>query len=155
MRSIGAPSRHKIAKIDELIKNPRWLPVAILKIKFRHLFPNLWSICAQTCSAATRQLDRNELKSCQSEIQDGHHSHHLKNLFWTSRKPQADQVETNNVLHNIFDNKNIHFRSKTSQKQSVWVSFSTGYYEDVYPNTAFCNETPIGLPRKMPIMKPL
>ena len=45
---------------------------AILIINFRHLFPNLWSLWAETCSVATGWLlDRNELKLCRSEIQDG------------------------------------------------------------------------------------
>ena len=62
----------------------------ILKINFRHLFPNFWSIWVETCSVATGQLlDRNELKSCRSEIQDGHHSCHFENLFWTSCKSQG------------------------------------------------------------------
>ena len=35
---------------------------AILKINFRHLFPNLWSIWVKTCSVATGKfLDQNEL----------------------------------------------------------------------------------------------
>ena len=65
---------------------------AILKINSRHRFPNLWSIWTETCSVATGQhLDRNELKSCPSEIQDGRYSRHLENLFWTSsQKPQGE-----------------------------------------------------------------
>ena len=45
---------------------------AIWKFNFRHLFPNLWSLWAKTCSVATGwHLDQNKLKSCRSEIQDG------------------------------------------------------------------------------------
>ena len=66
----------------------------ILKVSFWHLFPNLWSILAETCSVVTGQLlDQTELKPCRSEIKDGRHSRHsryFKNLFWTSRKPQGE-----------------------------------------------------------------
>ena len=45
---------------------------AILKINFRHLFSNLRSFWAKTCSLATGWLlDRNKLKLCRSKIQDG------------------------------------------------------------------------------------
>ena len=71
MASIGAPSRRKIAKIEPI--------EAILKINFRHLFPNPWSIWAKTGSVATGQLlDQNELKLCWLEIQDYRHSRHLE-----------------------------------------------------------------------------
>ena len=72
MMSIRALSRHKIAKwADE--KSKMASTAAILKINFRHNFPNLWSLWAKTCSVATGWLlDRNELKLCRPEIQDGH-----------------------------------------------------------------------------------
>ena len=50
------------------------------------------------------------------------------------------------ILYNMilkFDNKNIHFRSKTDLKRMFFVSFSTCHYEDVYLNTGFSYKTEI------------
>ena len=59
LMSIRAPNRHKIA-------------AAILKISFQHLFPDLWSLWTEPCSVATGWLlDRNKLKFCWLEFQDG------------------------------------------------------------------------------------
>ena len=70
MMSIRAPSRHKIAKWADR-KSKMAATAAILKINFRHLFPNLSSFWAETCSVATGWLlDRNNLKLCRPEIQD-------------------------------------------------------------------------------------
>ena len=71
MMSIRVPSRHKLAKWPDR-KFKMATTAAILKISFQHLFPNLWSLWAETCSVATGWLlDRNELKFCWSEFQDG------------------------------------------------------------------------------------
>ena len=71
MMSIRALSKHKIAKWAYK-KSKMATTAAILKINFRHLFPNLWSLWAETCSVATGWLlDWNKLKLYRSEIQDG------------------------------------------------------------------------------------
>ena len=51
---MGVPRRHKIAK-TEAMKIQEAATATILKISFRHLFPNLWLIWAETCSVATGQ----------------------------------------------------------------------------------------------------
>ena len=72
MMSIRALMRHKIAKWADR-KSKMATTAAILKINFRHLFWNLRSLWAETCSLATGWLlDRNILKLCRSKIQDGH-----------------------------------------------------------------------------------
>ena len=74
MMSIRASSRHKLAKNWADKKSKMAATAVILKINFRHLFPNLWSLSAEICSAETETewlLDRNALKSCWSEIHDG------------------------------------------------------------------------------------
>ena len=64
MKSIRVPSRHKIAKWADR-KSKMAATVAILKISFQHLFPDLWLVRAETCSVATGWLlDPNELKLC-------------------------------------------------------------------------------------------
>ena len=70
MMSIRALSRHKLTKwVDRNSKMAT--TAAILKINYRHLFLNLWSLWAKTCSVATWWLrDRNELKLCRVEIQN-------------------------------------------------------------------------------------
>ena len=71
MMSIRALMRHKITKWADR-KSKRATTAAIFKISFRHLFSNLRSLWAETCSLATGwPLDRNKLKLCQSKIQDG------------------------------------------------------------------------------------
>ena len=71
MMSIRALSRQKIA-IWAYRKSKMGTTAAILKINFRHLFPNLWSLWTKSCSVATGWLlDWNELNLCSSEIQDG------------------------------------------------------------------------------------
>ena len=71
MMSIRAPSRHKLAKWADR-KSKIAAIAAISKTNFQHLFLNLWWLWAKTCFVATRWLlDRNKLKLCRSEIQDG------------------------------------------------------------------------------------
>ena len=71
MMSIRVPLRHKIAKWADR-KSKMATTAAILKISFRHLFSNLWSLWAETCSLATGWLlDQNKLKLCCSKIQVG------------------------------------------------------------------------------------
>ena len=71
MMSIRALMRHKIAKWADR-KSKMAITAAILKINFRHLFSNLRSLWAETCSLATGWLlDRNKPNLCQSKIQDG------------------------------------------------------------------------------------
>ena len=52
MMSIRAFSRYKIAKWADR-KSKMVATAAILKINFRHLFPNVWSPRAETCYVAT------------------------------------------------------------------------------------------------------
>ena len=52
MMSIRAPSRHKIGKWADR-KSKMAATAAILKIDFRHLFPNFWSLWAKTCCVET------------------------------------------------------------------------------------------------------
>ena len=71
MMSIRALMRHKIAKWADR-KSKMATTSVILKINFRHLFSNLRSLWAETCSLATGCiLDQNKLKLYQSKIQDG------------------------------------------------------------------------------------
>ena len=71
MMSIRVLMRHKIAEWADR-KSKTATTAAILKINFRHLFSNLRSLWAETCFLATGWLlDRNKLKLCWSEIQDG------------------------------------------------------------------------------------
>ena len=71
MMSIRVLMRHTIAKWADR-KSKMAATAAILKINFRHLFSNLRSLWAETCSLATGWLlDRNKLKLCRSKIQDG------------------------------------------------------------------------------------
>ena len=68
--SIRALMRHKIAKWADR-KSKMATTAAILKINFRHLFSNLRSLWAETCSVATGWLlDGNKLKLFRSKIQD-------------------------------------------------------------------------------------
>ena len=98
MRSIRVPRKHKYLKPRADKKSKMFATAAILKINYQHLFLNLWLIWDETCSVETGQLlDRNGWKSCWSEIQDGHHSRHLENLFWASRKLQGELSWTYNV----------------------------------------------------------
>ena len=71
MMSIRALMRHKMAKWADRKSKMATTP-AIFKISFRHLFSNIRSLWAETCSVATGWLlDRNKLKLCWSKIQDG------------------------------------------------------------------------------------
>ena len=71
MMSIRALMRHKIAKWADR-KSKMATTTAISKINFRHLFSNLRSLWAETCSLATGWLlDWNKIKLCQLKIQDG------------------------------------------------------------------------------------
>ena len=71
MMSIRALMRHKIAKWADR-KSKMATTAAILKINFWHLFSNLRSLWAKSCSLATGWLlDQNKLKLCRSKIQDG------------------------------------------------------------------------------------
>ena len=84
MMSIRALMRHKIAKWTDR-QSKMATTAAILKINFRHLFSNLRSPWAETCSLATGWLlDRSKLKSCRSKIQDGRQSWKIENLQTTS-----------------------------------------------------------------------
>ena len=71
MMSIRVLMRQKIAKWANR-KSKMATTAAILKINFRHIFSNLRLLWAETCSLATGWLlDRNKLKLCRSNIQDG------------------------------------------------------------------------------------
>ena len=86
MMSIRAPSRHKIAKLADR-KSKMAVTAAILKINFRHLFPNLWSFWAEICSVATGWLlNWNKLKLCRSKIQDGRNGSSQLNKMTTRAK---------------------------------------------------------------------
>ena len=67
MMSIRAPSRHKTAKWAGR-KSKMATTAAIFKINFWHLFPNFWSLWAETSSVATRSK---QAKFCCSEFKDG------------------------------------------------------------------------------------
>ena len=69
--SIRVLMRHKIAKCADR-KSKMSTTAAVLKINFQHLFSNLRSLWAETCSLATGWLlDRNKRKLCRSKIKDG------------------------------------------------------------------------------------
>ena len=71
LMSIRALMRHKIAKWANK-KSKMATTAAILKISFWHLFSNLRSLWAETCSLATGWLLDRKAKTGSSKIQDGH-----------------------------------------------------------------------------------
>ena len=94
MMSIRALMRHKIAKWADR-KSKMATTAAILKINFRHVFSNLRSLWAETCSLATGWLLKQD-KIVSIEIQrwpqwfcsieqDGRQSCKIENLQTTSR----------------------------------------------------------------------
>ena len=94
MRNIGASSRHKIAKIDELIENARWPHSRHLENQFSTSLPKPLVALSQNVLCSNRRTSGsfNELKSCPLEIPNGRHSHHIENLFWTSSLKQQGEL---------------------------------------------------------------
>ena len=94
MMSIRVLSRHKLAKSADR-KSKMAASAAIFENQFQHLFPNLWSPCAETCSVAKGwHLDWNQLKLCRLEIQAGHSDSAPLNKMATRAK---NRKSSNNI----------------------------------------------------------
>ena len=168
MRSVWEPCRRKIAK-TEPIENRRWPPQPPSWKSIFDISSHVWSIWAETCSVATGQrLDRNKLNLCRSEMQDGRHSCHPENLFWTSsRKPQGElnwnlqcsnrltcrlkiarscRLEIQNGCHSC--RLKINFWLILQHSWAIWVE--THCSNRMTPRSKIANTVPIGNPRWLP-----
>ena len=107
MMSIRAPMRHKIVKWADR-KSKMATTAAILKINFRHLFSNLRSLWAETCSLATGWfLNRNKLKLCRSKIQDGRSGSAPLNKMAAWAKKKIANLQTISGLISKYLHKSI------------------------------------------------
>ena len=122
MMSIRVPSRHKTAKWADR-KSKMATTAAILKINFQHLFKNLWSLWAETCSVAIGWLlDPNKLKLCWSEIQDGSNDSTPLNKM----APRAKNRKSSNDISSLANGPVSKYLHRSVPPKDLYQNFQTG-----------------------------